>query len=106
MRGLGRLRKFKNQKGLYNAMQALLPALMCAFLLLAQTIEAAHSHENSLRNQFDCEICLKSVNEDDVLITEDLTLPSSNHSEIYTPISNDRPFFYGILPRSRAPPPK
>ena len=87
-------------------MQALVPGLVCVFLLFAQTVELTHSHENNLLNQFDCEICLKSLGEDEVLTTEVFELPSSNYSEIYSPISSDRPFLYRISPQSRAPPSK
>lgn len=54
-----------------------LMAVLSLFLLFAQVVEQAHSHEADLQAQFDCEICLKIGSLDDIAVadTADLNIP-------------------------------
>lgn len=73
-------------------------------LVFAQAVNLNHSHEGDLREQVDCEICLKVSSSDDVLIGGDLV------ANVATPASHT--FDYSIAassvavptPSARAPP--
>lgn len=60
---------------------SLLSFLLVCSLLFTQTVSLGHSHDGDLRDQIDCEICLKvGSNDDSVVSTSELPIVKSTAS--------------------------
>jgi len=79
--------------------------LLCAFLLVIQSAEATHSHDDDDNSRLECEICLKpSGAEDEVVLTADFCELVKLGKETF--LLADEVFGYhaSIPAQSRSPP--
>jgi len=77
--------------------------VLCAFLLVIQTAEATHSHDDHSR--LDCEICLKPTGaEDEVVLTTDICVLVKLEKETFFSADEVCDHESSIPAQSRAPP--
>lgn len=79
--------------------------MLCACLLVIQTAEATHSHDDDDHSRLDCEICLKpSGAEDEVVLTTDFCVLVKLEKETFLTADEVCRYQTSIPAQSRAPP--
>ena len=79
--------------------------MLCACLLVIQTAEATHSHDDDDHSRLDCEICLKpSGAEDEVVLTTDFCVLVKLEKETFFSEGEVCDHESSIPAQSRAPP--
>ena len=79
--------------------------MLCAFLLVIQSAEATHSHDDGDLSRIDCEICLKPTGaEDDAVLTTDFCELLKLGEENFFSADEVPGYQPSISAQSRAPP--
>ena len=79
--------------------------MLCAFLLVIQTAEAAHSHDDDDHSRLECEICLKPTGaEDEAVLTTDFCGLVKLGKETFLTADEVCGYKTSIPAQSRAPP--
>ena len=79
--------------------------MLCAFLLVIQSAEATHSHDDGDLSRIDCEICLKPTGaEDEVVLTTDFCVLVKLEKETFFSADEICDHESSIPAQSRAPP--
>ena len=79
--------------------------MLCACLLVIQTAEATHSHDDDDHSRLDCEICLKPTGaEDEVVLTTDFCVLVKLEKETFFSAGEVCDHESSIPAQSRAPP--
>ena len=81
-----------------------LNAVLCLFLLFAQTVDLGHSHDADLQSRFDCEICLKVDSLDDLVVPSSTNLVTLVSSQPCSVLAQSQTFSTPTTATARAPP--
>ena len=79
--------------------------MLCAFLLVIQSAEATHSHDDDDPSRLECEICLKPTGaEDEAVLTTDFCVLVKLEKETFFSAEEVCDHESSIPAQSRAPP--
>lgn len=91
-------KKFANRRRLGS-----IAAVLALLLVVVQSGELIHSHDNDLQ-QVDCEICLKVGSNEEAIVSSSTIFDTTQQAQEFTELAVSSPYLAVITANPRAPP--